>query len=139
MIGIDAAGGEPTAEPEGVGAGRYGRFSTGTAIERVTEWLPNKKLSFVVETNVPAMRELSPYAHVHAPHLIGYFNTTLTSFEIAELPGGRSELVLRTQHELKLEPNLYWLPMARWVVQLNNARVLAHIRQQGEDDIQIVK
>src|SRR5262249_35712104 len=33
---------------EGVGAMRLGEFSTGTAIERVTEWVPNQKLAFVV-------------------------------------------------------------------------------------------
>src|SRR6185295_10685078 len=55
---------------EGVGAVRRGEFSTGTAMERVTEWEPNRKLAFAVETDIPAMHELSPYEHVHAPHVI---------------------------------------------------------------------
>jgi len=38
----------------------------------------------------------------------------------------------RTSHELKLEPIFYWLPLARWVVHANNARVLAYIRRQAE-------
>jgi uncharacterized membrane protein YhaH (DUF805 family) len=46
---------------EGVGAMRFGEFSTGTAIERVTEWMPNQKLAFVVVRDIPGMRELSPY------------------------------------------------------------------------------
>jgi hypothetical protein len=117
---------------EGIGAVRLGEFSTGTAVERITEWAPNRKLGFVVVTDVPGVRELSPYQHVHAPHVVGYFLTTNTSFELRPLPDGRTEIVERTSHELKLDPILYWLPMARWVVHLNNVRVLAHISRQAE-------
>jgi uncharacterized membrane protein YhaH (DUF805 family) len=117
---------------EGVGATRRGEFSTGIALERVTEWAPNRKLTFVVVSDVPAMRELSPYAHVHAPHVVGYFRTTETSFELVPRADGRTDIVERTSHELKLDPVLYWLPLARWVVHVNNARVLAHIQRQAE-------
>ena len=110
---------------EGVGASRIGEFSTGTAVERVTEWIPNSRLAFKVVRDVPAMRELSPYEHVHAPHVIGYFHTTNTSFDLSPKQNGRTEIVERTSHSLKLEPILYWLPLARWVVQRNNLRVLA--------------
>lgn len=121
---------------EGVGALRRGEFSTGTAIERVTEWIPNQKLAFVVSKDVPAMRELSPYQHVHAPHVVGYFRTTYTSFELLRRSDGHTQVVERTSHELRLEPVLYWLPMARWVVNENNARVLAQIRRQAERSVQ---
>jgi hypothetical protein len=117
---------------EGVGALRRGEFSTGTAIERVTEWEAGRKLAFVVEKDVPALRELSFYGHVHAPHVIGYFMTTYTSFELVPLPEGRTQMVERTSHEIRLEPILYWMPLARWVVDQNNARVLDHIRRQAE-------
>jgi hypothetical protein len=69
---------------------------------------------------------------VHAPHVIGYFRTSYTSFELVERANGHTELVERTTHQLKLDPVLYWLPMARWVVHANNARVLAHIQRQAE-------
>lgn len=118
---------------EGVGAVRHGEFSTGTAIEQVTEWVADRKLAFVVLNDVPAMRELSPYAHVHAPHVIGYFRTTLTSFELAALPGGRTEIVERTSHQLRLDPGFYWLPLARWMVHENNARVLDHVKRRAEE------
>ncbi len=117
---------------EGVGAIRRGEFSTGTAIERVTEWIPDRKLAFVVVSDVPGMRELSPYRHVHAPHVAGYFVTTETSFELLPLPDGRTEILERTSHKLKLDPIFYWLPMARFAVHMNNARVLAHIGRQAE-------
>ena len=117
---------------EGVGSIRHGEFSTGVALERVTEWLPQRKLAFVVVRDVPAIRELSLYEHVHAPHVIGYFRTGATSFELVPLPEGRTKLIERTSHEIELDPIPYWLPMARWVVDLNNARVLAHIKRGAE-------
>src|SRR5262245_620266 len=116
---------------EGIGSIRLGEFSTGVALERVTEWLPNGKLAFTLLNEVPAMRELSPYAEVHAPHVVGYFRTTSTSFGLLDYEGG-TEVIERTSHELRLEPVLYWLPLARWVVHANNARVLAHIKRQAE-------
>jgi uncharacterized membrane protein YhaH (DUF805 family) len=117
---------------EGVGAVRYGEFSTGTAVERMTEWVPNRKLAFVVVRDIPGMRELSPYEHVHAPHLVGYFRTISTSFELVPRSDGGTDIIERTAHELRLDPVLYWLPMAQWIVRQNNARVLAHIRTHAE-------
>jgi hypothetical protein len=117
---------------EGVGAVRHGQFSTGTAVERITEWVPQRKIAFVVVTDVPSIHELSPYEYVHAPHAVGYFTTSLTSFELVPQPGGRTEVVERTSHQLRLEPILYWLPMARWIVHANNARILTHIKRQSE-------
>jgi hypothetical protein len=117
---------------EGVGAVRLGVFSTGTALECITEWEPGRKLAFTVLRDVPAMRELSPYEHVHAPHVIGYFFTKGTSFELLPGESGGTRLIERTAHTLKLEPVLYWVPLARLVVGQNNARVLAHIKSRAE-------
>jgi hypothetical protein len=122
---------------EGVGAIRYGEFSTGTALERVTEWEPDRRLAFVVLNDVPAMHELSPYSHVHAPHVIGYFTTKSTSFELVPHPDGRTEINERTSHELRLDPIFYWLPFARWMVHENNARVLEHIKRQSEREARL--
>jgi hypothetical protein len=116
-----------------VGGERLGVFSTGVARERITAWDKNRRLAFTVITDPPAMRELSPYAHVHAPHAQGYFHTTATSFELIPLVGGRTRLLERSSHELRLDPVLYWLPMARVVIDQNNARVLANIRWRAED------
>jgi hypothetical protein len=97
----------------------------------VTEWIPNRKLAFILLNEVPAMRELSPYAHVHAPHVVGYFRTTNTSFELARCASG-TEVIEQTSHELKLQPVLYWLPLARSIVAANNARVLRHLKHEAE-------
>lgn len=116
----------------GVGATRLGRFSTGTAVERVTEWVPERKLAFTVLSDPPSMRELSPYAHVHAPHVRGYFVTTATSFELVPLSPTRTRVLEHTSHLLKLDPVLYWLPFARLIIHENNARVLVHLQNASE-------
>ena len=117
---------------QGVGALRRGVFSTGVAIERITEWTPDRMLTFVVVSDPPAMHEMSPYKHVYAPHVRGYFTTLSTSFELAPMPDGRTQIIERTSHRLRLDPIFYWMPMARWVVCENNARVLAYIRDHAE-------
>jgi hypothetical protein len=118
---------------EGVGAIRYGRFSTGTAIERVSAWQPAREVAFEVLSEPPAMREMSPYQHVHAPHVNGYFTTRAVRFRIEPMPDHRTRLVLESDHQLKLEPRLYWIPVARWIVGENDDRVLRHIKRQAEE------
>lgn len=117
---------------EGVGAVRRGNFSTGVAYERVTEWRPGHKLSFDVLSNPPMMRELSPYEHINAPHIDGYFRSTEVHFTITPLANGRSRLLFITRHELDIEPAIYWTPFAQWMIQANKTRVLNHFRRQAE-------
>jgi hypothetical protein len=116
----------------GVGALRRGVFSTGVAYEKVTEWEPDRKLSFIVLSDPPTMREFSPYQHVNAPHQSGYFKTLDARFTITPLADGKTRLSLATRHELDLEPALYWTPFAIWATHANKARVLRHFRQQAE-------
>jgi len=120
---------------EGVGAERIGVFSTGAARERVTAWVPGRRLAFDVLSNPPAMRELSPYDEVRAPHTVGYFETAWTSFDLEPVGPNRTRLIERAQHRLRLDPVLYWEPMARWAIRSNNARVLAHIRRTAEASV----
>jgi hypothetical protein len=73
----------------------------------VTEWIPNRKLAFVVVRDIPGMRELSPYENVHAPHIAGYFRTTCASFELIPRANGGTDIVERTWHELRIDPVPY--------------------------------
>jgi hypothetical protein len=118
----------------GVGGERIGIFSTGIARERITSWLPGRSLAFAVLSQPPAMAELSPYAEVHAPHVRGYFETVSTSFTLQPLPGGGTRLMASAGHVLRLDPVLYWEPVARWAIRQNVRRVLAHVRARAEAD-----
>jgi hypothetical protein len=69
---------------------------------------------------------------VHAPHVIGYLRTINASFELLPDATGSTQVLERTAHELRLAPVLYWLLLARWAVQQNNARVLLHLKRQAE-------
>ena len=116
----------------GEGAHRIGNFSTGTADERITVWQPGRALAFRVVRQPPAMEEMSPYRKLHTPHLIGYFDTGETRFDLAPLPGGRTRLTVRAGHVLRIDPGLYWAPIARWAIGQNVARVLSDIRRDAE-------
>lgn len=117
---------------EGIGAERMGEFSTGVARERVTEWMPERRLAFVVRSQPPMMEEMSPYRRVHAPHVTGYFETADTGFTLDPLPGGQTRLTAQASHVLRLDPSLYWAPMARWAIRQNVERVLPSIKLRAE-------
>jgi uncharacterized protein YndB with AHSA1/START domain len=115
----------------GVGAERLGEFSTGIARERVTQWEPGRHLAFIVVEQPPSMEEMSPYRKVHAPHVLGYFETAQTRFDLEPLPNGGTRLTARATHILKMDPVLYWEPLARWAIHLNVTRVLGDIEAKA--------
>ena len=78
------------------------------------------------------MKEWSPYAHVHPPHLDGYFRSTCGEFLLAELPNGRTRLEGSTWYELDLAPFAYWSFIADQVVHQIHLRVLRHVKAEAE-------
>jgi len=117
---------------EGVGATRLGMFSTGIAKERVTIWEPGHVLAFTVLSQPPAMEEMSPYRKVHAPHLSGYVVTGDTRYILSPLRDGGTRLTLQATTILRLDPILYWEPIARWAFDANVRRVLSSAKLQAE-------
>jgi hypothetical protein len=116
----------------GVGTIRLGEFSTGIARERVTRWLPGRCLGFVVLRQPPAMQEMSPYRRVYAPHVTGYFDTGETRFLLTPLAGGGTRLGITSVHLLRIDPALYWQPIAQLAIRLNLSRVLDDVRIKAE-------
>ena len=116
----------------GAGGERIGFFSTGAARERITEWSPGRRLAVTVIEQPPAMEEMSPYRRVHAPHVEGYFETGETSFDLEATPGGGTRLTIRAEHVLRIDPVLYWDPLARWAAGRNTARVLEDLKARAE-------
>jgi hypothetical protein len=117
---------------QGVGAEGVGRFSTGEAKVRVTAWEPERRLVVQVLETPPALKELSPYAHVHAPHVHGYFETRETSFELIPMTGESTRLTIRARHELKLDPAPYWAPFARWAARATTDHGLQQVKAAAE-------
>ena len=115
-----------------VGAARSGYFSTGVAREKVTEWQKDRTLGFVVLKQPPTMTEMSPYRHVNAPHLNGYFETGETRFEIESLSDQKSRLTILAAHRLRIDPIIYWEPIARWAASSNTRRVLRDLKSKAE-------
>ena len=116
----------------GVGATRLGEFSTGVAVERVTAWEEGRRLGFAVLSEPPIMVEMSPWQTVHAPHVAGYVTVRETTFRLAPLPGGRTRLTVTAGQTLRIDPVLYWLPLARWATERNLARVLRDVGRRAE-------
>ncbi|HEX7038218.1 MAG TPA: SRPBCC family protein [Pseudomonadales bacterium] len=116
----------------GVGALGIGAFSTGSAVVRVTAWEPGRELAFELLRAPPSMVELSVYENVRTPHLQGFFETRASHLRLVPLGTKRTRLLERTEHRLEIEPLQYWLPLARWIVRLNNERVLRHVKRQAE-------
>ncbi|HWV59936.1 MAG TPA: SRPBCC family protein [Sphingopyxis sp.] len=117
---------------EGLGAHRVGIFSTGPADERITIWRPGRTLAFRVVHQPPAMEEMSPYRNLDTPHLIGYFDTGETRFDLVPLADGRTRLIATADHVLRIDPVLYWGPIASWAIGRNVKRVLTDVRNDAE-------
>ena len=116
----------------GVGAVRRCVFSTGAFVEPITRWEPGQRLSFNVDSQPPAMTELSPYAHLAPRHLDGYFLSRRGEFRLVALPGGRTRLEGSTWYEMRLQPEAYWVLFGDGIIHRIHGRVLEHIKAVTE-------
>ena len=118
----------------GVGAIRECIFTTGTFVEPITAWDEPRRLAFDVREQPAPMFELTPYRHIHPPHLDGAFRSTRGEFELVKLPGGGTRLVGRTWYTLEIYPHAYWTIWTDWIVHRIHERVLRHIKRISEHD-----
>lgn len=118
----------------GVGAIRHCEFSTGAFVEPITRWEAPQRLSFGVTSQPAALRELSPYRHVYAPHVKGFFKARRGEFRLISLPGGRTRLEGSTWYSLEIYPNTYWRPFAELIVTQIHTRVLEQVKRESELD-----
>lgn len=116
----------------GVGATRYCGFSTGTYVEPITHWEPPHRLAFDVTNTPPAMKELSIYEHVHAPHLAQTPRNRRGEFRLTRLPGNRTRLAGSSWYDIEMYPQFYWRLWADAAAQAVHERVFAHIKRQAE-------
>lgn len=116
----------------GVGAVRHCEFSTGSFVEPITGWDEPHRLSFGVTAQPPALRELSPYTHIFAAHTNGFFKARRGEFHLVSLPGGRTQLEGSTWYTLEIYPQVYWRPIAEWLLTKIHMRVLEQVKRESE-------
>ena len=122
-----------TIEGTGVGAVRHCEFSTGAFVEPITIWDQTNRLAFDVTSQPPPMNELSPYQHVHPPHLDGYLRCQRGEFRLVRLPNNRTRLEGSTWYEFEMYPQGYWTLWSDWSIQQIHRRVLQHIKMLSEE------
>jgi len=116
----------------GVGAVRHCIFSTGPFVEPIEVWDEPRLLRFGVTANPAPLNELTPYGHIDAPHLHGYFVSEKGQFALTELPGGRTRLEGTTWYHDAMWPAAYWRLWSNYIIHRIHSRVLKHIRMQAE-------
>jgi hypothetical protein len=116
----------------GVGAERHCIFTTGAFIEPITVWDEPRRLSFDVVKQPAPMFELTPYRHIHPPHLDTAFVSKRGEFELVALANGNTRLVGRTWYALDIHPLSYWTVWSDWLVHRIHMRVLRHIKREAE-------
>jgi uncharacterized membrane protein YhaH (DUF805 family) len=120
----------------GVGAVRRCEFTTGTFVEPITVWEEPRRLAFDVTEQPAPMFELSPYRHVHPPHLDNNLQSSRGEFRLVELDGGRTRLEGRTWYRCEMYPQWYWTAWSDLLIHKIHERVLEHIREVSEGEAQ---
>ncbi|MCA9201724.1 MAG: SRPBCC family protein, partial [Planctomycetales bacterium] len=121
-------------EGRGVGAVRYCEFTTGAFVEPITVWEPGRRLAFDVTEQPAPMFELSPYRHVHPPHLHGYLRSNHGEFRLIALDGNRTRLEGRTWYEFDMFPQSYWTLWSDLLIHRIHVRVLEHVKSLSESE-----
>ena len=119
---------------EGVGAVRHCEFTTGTFVEPITVWEPGQRLAFNVTEQPAPMFELSPYRHVHPPHLDGYLRSNRGEFRLIAMADGRTRLEGSTWYEFDMFPQSYWTLWSNLLIHRIHERVLVHIQDLSESE-----
>jgi uncharacterized membrane protein YhaH (DUF805 family) len=116
----------------GVGAIRHCEFTTGEFVEPITIWDEPRQLAFDVSQQPEPMFELSPYRHIHPPHLTGSFSSLKGEFLLIPLENGRTRLEGRTWYQVKIYPLAYWTVWTDALLHRIHLRVLRHIKRTAE-------
>ncbi|HYL86129.1 MAG TPA: DUF805 domain-containing protein [Candidatus Angelobacter sp.] len=119
----------------GVGAVRHCIFSTGPFVEPIEVWDEPRLLRFGVTANPAPLEEMTPYGHIDAPHLHGYFVSKEGQFSLTALPGGRTRLESTTWYQHTMWPAAYWHLWSDYIIHKIHRRVLEHIRMAAEGAI----
>jgi uncharacterized membrane protein YhaH (DUF805 family) len=122
------------AEISGHGPGAVRRcvFSSGAFVEPIEVWDEPRLLRFGVTANPPPLDELTPYGHIDAPHLHGFFAAEEGQFLLVPLPAGGTRLEGMTRYRHTMWPEAYWRLWSDHIIHDIHLRVLEHIRAEAE-------
>jgi len=122
-------------EGTGVGAVRHCEFTTGDFVEPITVWDEPRRLAFDVVEQPDPMVELSPWRHVHPPHLVDRsLRSRRGEFRLVDLGDGRTRLEGRTWYVFDMHPQGYWTLWSDLSIHVIHRRVLDHIKRLAEAD-----
>ncbi|MFM8893356.1 MAG: SRPBCC family protein, partial [Planctomycetia bacterium] len=122
-------------EGTGVGAVRPCEFTTGDFVEPITVWDEPRRLAFDVREQPDPMVELSPWRHVHPPHLRDRsLESRRGEFRLIDLGDGRTRLEGRTWYTFSMRPQAYWTLWSELSIHKIHRRVLEHIKTLSERD-----
>ena len=116
-------------EGQGVGAVRHCEFTTGSFVEPITTWDEPQRLAFDVTEQPEPLVEMTPYKHIHPPHLQGTFLSVRGEFELIELSENQTRLIGRTWYTVDMGPQIYWKQWTDFIVHRIHMRVLTHIQK----------
>jgi hypothetical protein len=122
------------AEINGRGPGAVRRcvFSTGAFVEPIEVWDEPRLLRFSVTENPPPMKEWSPIADIHPPHLEGYLASRRGQFLLTPLAGGRTRLEGTTWYQHHMWPAAYWRIWSDGIIRRIHMQVLKHVKRLAE-------
>ena len=101
-------------------------------VDYETVWNPPFQLGFDVTEQPDPMVELTPYQHLHPPHLEHSFRSTRGEFRLIDIGNNRTRLEGRTWYQLEIYPLSYWTLWTDWIVHRIHSRVLKHIQETSE-------
>lgn len=119
-------------EGHGVGAVRHCVFSTGAFVEPIEVWDEPHLLKFGVTAQPPVLDEMSPYKHLHPPHLDNYLQSRRGQFLLTQLPNGHTLLEGTTWYQNSFWPGGYWNLWSDYIIHRIHQRVLDHIKHLAE-------
>jgi uncharacterized membrane protein YhaH (DUF805 family) len=123
-------------EGTGVGAVRRCRFSTGDFVEPITVWDENRLLAFKVASQPPAMHEIG-LGPISTPHIDGnYMRSQHGQFRLIALDERHTLLEGTTWYQDYFWPQVYWRAWSDAIVHRIHQRVLEHVKQQAESQVQ---
>jgi uncharacterized membrane protein YhaH (DUF805 family) len=117
----------------GPGAVRECIFSTGPFVEPIEIWNEPHLLKFGVTANPAPLEEMTPYGHIDAPHLHGYFVSEKGQFTLTALANGHTRITGTTWYHDAMWPAAYWHLWSDYIIHKIHLRVLEHIRIAAEE------